>query len=119
MSTPPPNDPRYPQQPGATPPPGEGYPTQQQGYYQQPPEPKKSPWPWVMGIVALLVAGAIAAILITDSNDKKPATTVNHRTTVNKTITTPATTTTTTNTITVTTPTVTVTTPASGGATAP
>jgi len=63
----------YPQQPG-------GQPPYQQGY-QQPPDQGggKSPWPWVFGAVALIVAGVIAALVITgsDDNSKKEPTTIN------------------------------------------
>ena len=96
----------YPQQPG-------GQPPYQQGY-QQPPDQGggKSPWPWVFGAVALIVAGVIAALVITgsDDNSKKEPTTINR--TVQKTITQPATTQVQTQTVTVPT---TVTTPSDNG----
>ena len=97
----------YPQQPG-------GQPPYQQGY-QQPPDQGggKSPWPWVFGAVALIVAGVIAALVITGSdNNKKEPTTINR--TVQKTITQPATTQVQTQTVTV--PTTVTTPPDNGGA---
>ena len=84
MSTPPPQDPTQAyQQPGGQPP----YQTPPPG---QPPGQKGSgnPWPWVFGAVALIVAGVIAAILITGSDDSsKPPKTVDRTQTIQTTIT--------------------------------
>ena len=109
MSTPPPQDPTQAyQQPGGQPPYQAQQPGQQGGGH--------NPWPWVLGAVALIVAGVIAAILITGSDDSsKPPRTVDRTQTVQTTVTQA-----TTQTQTVTVPT-TVTTPpdGGGGATAP
>jgi len=41
----------------------------------QPPEDGgKNPWPWILGAVAIIVAGVIAAILITGGNDSGSST---------------------------------------------
>ena len=50
-----------------------GYQPQQQGYQQGPggqPPQKSNPWPWVMGAVAIIVAGVIVALVITGNKDK-------------------------------------------------
>ncbi len=49
-------------------------PPQQQGYQQGPggqPPQKSNPWPWVMGAVAIIVAGVIAALVLTGDNKNK------------------------------------------------
>lgn len=87
----------YPQQPGQGQPP-----------YQTPPPDQNgggNPWPWVLGAVALIVAGVIAALVITgqDDTNKKPETvdrtqtvqtTVTQATTQTQTVTVPTTVTT-------------------------
>ncbi|GEM_PF-845365 len=41
----------------------------------QPPEGGgKNPWPWILGAIAIIVAGVIAAILITGGNDSESST---------------------------------------------
>lgn len=108
MSTPPPQDPtQVYQQPGGQPP------------YQPPPPNQQggsgNPWPWVLGAVALIVAGVIAAILITGSDDSsKEPKTVDRTQTVQTTITQA-----TTQTQTVTVPTTVTTSPDNGGQPAP
>jgi hypothetical protein len=60
----------------STQPPSED-PTQQYNPQQggQPPEGGgKNPWPWILGAVAIIVAGVIAAILITGGNDSGSST---------------------------------------------
>ncbi len=62
MATQPPQNPNQP-----------GYQPQQQGYQQGPggqPPQKSNPWPWVMGAVAIIVAGVIVALVITGNKDK-------------------------------------------------
>ena len=62
MATQPPQNPNQP-----------GYPNQPQGYRQGPggqPPQKGNPWPWVMGAVAIIVAGVIVALIITGNKDK-------------------------------------------------
>lgn len=82
MSTPPSQDPtQVYQQPGGQPP------------YQPPPPGGQgsgsgNPWPWVLGAVALIVAGVIAAILITGKDDSnKTPETVDRTRTVQTTVT--------------------------------
>ena len=85
-----------------------------QPVYQQgpggPPPQKSNPWPWVMGAVAIIVAGVIAALVITggNSDSNTVSTTQSIPTITNTTITTttapPTTITTTPTTPTVTTP---------------
>ena len=95
MATQPPQDPNQP--------------VYQQAPGGQPPH-KSNPWPWVMGAVAIIVAGVIAPLVITggDSNSNTVTTTQTIPTITNTTITTttapPTTITTTTTTPTVTTP---------------
>jgi len=62
MATQPPQDPNQP--------------VYQQGPGGQPPQ-KSNPWPWVMGAVAIIVAGVIAALVLTggDSNSNTVSTT--------------------------------------------
>lgn len=105
MSTP--NDPTqmYPQQPG------QGQPPYQTGYQQPPQKGGGNPWPWVLGAVALIVAGVVAALLITNSDNGKKPKTVNSTQTVQTTITQA-----TTQTQTVTVPTTVTTPPDNGGA---
>ncbi len=78
MATQPPQDPN---QPSYQP---------QQGYQQGQPPQKANPWPWVMGAVAIIVAGVIAAIVITGGEDKSktPSTTQSIPTITNTTVTT-------------------------------
>lgn len=60
----------------STQPPSED-PTQQHNPQQggQPPESGgKNPWPWILGAIAIIVAGVIAAILITGGNDSGSST---------------------------------------------
>jgi hypothetical protein len=109
MSTPPPQDPtQVYQQPGGQPP------------YQAPPPNQQgsgsgNPWPWVFGAVALIVAGVIAAILITGSDDSSKTPKTDDRTQTIQTTITQATT----QTQTVTVPTTVTTPPDNGGQPAP
>lgn len=101
MATQPPQNPN---QPGNAP--------QQQGYGQYPggqPPQKSNPWPWVMGGVAIIVAGVIAALVLTGNSDKNNSNSVSTTiptitNTSTMTTTAPPTTITTTTTPTVTTP---------------
>ena len=90
------------------PPQNPNQPVYQQGPGGQPPH-KSNPWPWVMGAVAIIVAGVLAALIITGNKDNSNtiSTTRSAPTITNTTVTTttaPPTTITTTSTAPLTTP---------------